>query len=86
MTPADTTDAFLGRSPAAETIRRLDGSNNPLGPIRNEVLTRSSGNAASITGVIEGALAPHQGALGEICAQGPPLSLSLVGTFPWRVH
>ena len=32
--PADATDAFLGRSDAAESIRRLDWSNNPLGPIR----------------------------------------------------
>jgi two-component sensor histidine kinase len=35
MTAADTTDAFLGHSNAAETIRQLDWSNNPLGPIRN---------------------------------------------------
>lgn len=33
MMAADATDAFLGRSPAAETIRRLDWSSNPLGPI-----------------------------------------------------
>jgi two-component sensor histidine kinase len=33
--PADVTDAFLGRSHAAEAIRRLDWSNNPLGPIRD---------------------------------------------------
>jgi two-component sensor histidine kinase len=42
----------------------------------HEVLTRSDSNVASIAAVIEGALAPHQGELGEICAQGPPLSLS----------
>jgi two-component sensor histidine kinase len=42
----------------------------------HEVLTRSSDNVASIAAVIEHALAPHQGALGEICAQGPPLNLS----------
>jgi two-component sensor histidine kinase len=30
----DATDGFLGRSPAAETIRHLDWSNNPLGPVR----------------------------------------------------
>jgi len=40
------------------------------------VLTQSNDNIAPITAVIENALAPHQGALGEICAQGPPLILS----------
>lgn len=42
----------------------------------HEVLTRSKWNSAPIGAVIEGALAPHQGAVGEICAQGPPLNLS----------
>jgi two-component sensor histidine kinase len=46
-----------------------------LGNAHN-VLTQSSGNAAPIAAVVEGALAPHQGALGEICAQGPPMILS----------
>src|SRR5688572_12520146 len=31
---AEATDDFLGGSPAAETIRGLDWSTNPLGPIR----------------------------------------------------
>lgn len=35
MMAADAGDAFLGRSPAAETLRRLDWSNNPLGPIQH---------------------------------------------------
>jgi two-component sensor histidine kinase len=42
----------------------------------HEVLTKSDTNVATISDVIENALAPHQGALGEICAQGPPLLLS----------
>jgi two-component sensor histidine kinase len=42
----------------------------------HEVLTQSNDSVASITAVIEGAVAPHRGALGEIHTQGPPLSLS----------
>lgn len=42
----------------------------------HELLTQSSTNVASIAAVIETALLPHRGALGEICAQGPPLNLS----------
>lgn len=42
----------------------------------HEVLTQSNDNVASIAAVIEHALAPHQGALGEISARGPPLNLS----------
>lgn len=34
MAAVDITDAFLGHSKAAATIRRLDWSNNPLGPVR----------------------------------------------------
>jgi two-component sensor histidine kinase len=41
----------------------------------HEVLTQSSSDIASITTVIESALAPHQGALGEIRTEGPPLKL-----------
>jgi two-component sensor histidine kinase len=40
------------------------------------LLTQSNSNVAPIAAVIENALAPHQGALGEICAQGPQLNLS----------
>jgi two-component sensor histidine kinase len=42
----------------------------------HEVLTQANDNVASIAAVIEHALAPHQGVVGEICAQGPPLNLS----------
>lgn len=41
----------------------------------HELLTKSDSNVASISDVVENSLAPHQGALGEICAQGPPLNL-----------
>lgn len=49
-------------------IRALGGA--------HEVLTKSDTNVATVSDVIENALAPHQYALGEICAEGPPLNLS----------
>lgn len=58
---AEARDAFSQR------IRALGGA--------HAVLTQSNDNIAPITAVIENALAPHQATLGEICAQGPPLSL-----------
>lgn len=55
------------RSAFNQRIRALGGA--------HAVLTQSNDNIAPIAAVIENALTPHQGALGEICAQGPPLSL-----------
>lgn len=40
------------------------------------VLTQSSWLSAPMAAIIEGALIPHSMAPGEICAQGPPVSLS----------
>jgi two-component sensor histidine kinase len=40
------------------------------------VLTQSSWISAPMAAIIEGALIPHSMAPGEICAQGPPVSLS----------
>lgn len=46
-----------------------------LGQAHN-VLTQSNWLSAPMSAVIEGALIPHSMALGEICAQGPPVTLS----------
>lgn len=47
MTAADAADAFLGRSNAAETLRRLDWARNPLGPI-----SRWSQSLRTISGAV----------------------------------
>lgn len=65
---------FRNASSIGEARSAFNQRIRALGSV-HEVLTESNDNVAAIAAVIEHALAPHQAALGEICAQGPPLNL-----------
>ncbi|MET0535537.1 MAG: HWE histidine kinase domain-containing protein [Steroidobacter sp.] len=65
---------FRNASSVADARSMLSRRIKALGRA-HDVLTETEWNEAPIGSIVEGALAPHIGALGEICAQGPPLTL-----------